>query len=143
MSLTLAQKDQLLALIAAAEYVPGYSKCYVTGCYQDSLVSRLHKIYGPVDCCADHDPEKHGYALGFGQPAPVVPEALETPEAEKPLTNDEMIAIALKGLLKLAGDNNTEPDGGKKAKLIKPRKPLSPQGMRIPDPNATVSDHRF
>ena len=148
MPITTAQRDKLEKLFDTSVDVPGYSKCYVRGCYVNATIGRLHKIYGGVDTCRDHDPEKHGYALGFGfgaQPSDVVPDQVVPAAAEEPqLTKEQIIAQMIIEVIRMSLDDG-RPDGGKKAKLVPPKKPLSPQGvgLRVPDPNAVAPARRF
>jgi hypothetical protein len=46
--------------------------CYILGCYEVAIISRLHRRFGPVSSCAGHDPERTAYAKPFGNLAPSI-----------------------------------------------------------------------
>ena len=101
--------------------------CYINSCRQDSIVGRVHKIYGRVDCCATHDPEPHGYARGMFDA--VLAEETTSVSQSGPATEfskEQLIAAMFSELLRLV-KRDAGPSGGKKAKLVKP-KPILPSG---------------
>ena len=106
--------------------MPLYS-CYINSCRQDSVVGRVHMIYGRVDCCATHDPQPHGYARDMFASSPAhEPLAVSQSEPATELSKEQLIAAMLAELLRLVKSDDG-PSGGKKAKLVKPR-PILPSG---------------
>lgn len=62
-----APRFTLLGITDPARMLPGFTfavpvvpLCYVIGCYTIAPFARVHRIYGPVDACAAHDPARHG-----------------------------------------------------------------------------------
>lgn len=55
-------------MLAAFTFTPEpFYRCWLRGCYHGAIVGRRHRMYGLVDCCPMHDPERHGYALPLHQ----------------------------------------------------------------------------
>jgi hypothetical protein len=141
--MTLEQIKFLEALLAPN--VPGYSKCYVRGCYQNAGIGRLHKHAGPVDACQDHDPERVGYAVAFGiaTPQPTAQE-LEAQaqaaqaEAVEEMSVEEALGQMFRDLVLAATKKQRPakgPDDGQLTRLKKPIKPLPPSGDALVQPN--------
>lgn len=72
---------RLLGIAPLSAVIPSWLRCYCLGCDSQAFIGRIHKVYGRVDCCPAHDPERTAYALAFGQPAGtnVVPPAVPVP----------------------------------------------------------------
>jgi hypothetical protein len=119
----------------------GFSRCYVLGCRANAALGRLHKIYGPVDCCSGHDPETVGQARPFGVAKPVVEApVVEDPAGESEMTREQVIVAMLTELVGMVKPG--DPDGGKKAKLKKPKptKPSSGVGLVPRPPRVVMTD---
>ena len=107
-------------------------ECYCIGCHDDSVIGRIHKQFGRVDCCAAHDPARFGQARDLLYPA-VTAQAGDDPEAADvpALSHDELIAALFKELLRQARGGPDRPDGGKHARLQPPPKSLPPSGAAV------------
>lgn len=44
--------------------------CYVIGCHQPVTVGSVHKLFGRVESCASHYPDRVGYARALGVDTP-------------------------------------------------------------------------
>ena len=136
--------SRLLSALTATE---PFITCYVDGCYKPVVVGRRHKVYGHVDACAGHDPDRHGYALPFW-PAPpsqapvLLPfaeDAVESPSRSADAKRFETLALVARGLAELfnievPGDtprrstDDGEGGGGRPAPLVPPTPNLPPSG---------------
>ena len=115
--------------------VAGYTRCYVRGCADATVISRVHTKYGRVDCCADHDPDRHGMARRLVRQVAVVdtPAPTVSAEAEPELTREQQFLLMFQALLNLAHDNGG-PSGGQHAKLQRPVGPIAPSGDALVPP---------
>lgn len=109
--------------------MPVFLKCFVIGCWQEAVIGRNHKHHGRIDACRRHDPESTGQNKGFAQKAVLAPGAPVPAVSEPPLTREQVIAAMVAEVIRLAGQSDP-PDGGKKARLVKPVPQLPPSGAQ-------------
>lgn len=105
--------------------------CYCRGCYQPSVVQRVHKVFGAVCACESHDPARHGYVKAEAEivaPAVTEPVVAASQDAEASPSRESLIASMLAEIIRLSGTDR--PDGGKKARLKPPPPTKPPSGAQ-------------
>ena len=112
--------DPRRLLRAGTFALPAPLSCYVHGCYDGAILSAIHRLFGRVQCCADHHPARAALALTFGQVVAARPVTAAGPQPDDPIQLAKELASCLNSVLNGPED---DADGGTKV----PRVPLTPQ----------------
>lgn len=113
--------------------VAGFTRCYVRGCSEPTVLSRRHRVYGCVESCQGHDPARFGQARDLLTllPETAVEAVPAPPEPETPeLTKEQQFLLMFQAMLNMA-QGPSDPTGGQHATLRPPLNPITPSGEAL------------
>jgi hypothetical protein len=116
--------DPRRQLPAGTFALPEPLSCYCRGCYQGAILSAIHRLFGRVQCCADHHPARAALARPFGQVAAVPPVTAAGPQpADDPIQLAKELASCLNSVLNGPEDTG---DGGLEVPRVQITPPIPP-----------------